>query len=323
MRYGALAAALLCLAATPTLAAGPFDTGAHLGAALGFGAGETTGAGSSGATTCDESGTLYPLLGSADLTSVVYGVGGYAQFAGTGLNLIDDGSSMTSTGSTSGTFQPVTSTDGLDAAFIESNHDTACILLHPGTSGLAGQGFVFASAPPADSLAVRGSSDDYYSSGTIEQGLVNTPTTAGPAVATSGLIGSAFAGYDWRLSKIIVAGIEGDVSLAGIAGGATGSRVGTNAMASIRGRVGVTFDRFLVYLTGGLALGNVWSEGGGTVKSALAIGTTGGVGTEYALTEVASLRFEERFVSFQPVSLGGTSVTQSFAQSLIGYSQHF
>jgi outer membrane immunogenic protein len=83
-----------------------------------------------------------------------------------------------------------------------------------------------------------------------------------------GFLGGVQLGYNWQWDKIVL-GVEADVQGASIGGAAAvdtftspgfGTIVGTttnkmDAFGTIRGRVGVAFDRVLVYGTGGYAAG--------------------------------------------------------------------
>jgi outer membrane immunogenic protein len=103
-----------------------------------------------------------------------------------------------------------------------------------------------------------------YSTDWAYPGEINSPS-----VNSDGVIGGLEFGYNYQLSPALVAGLEGDVSWAGVTGsdsvgGTTDySRVMTGSdrtdfLSTVRLRLGLTpFDRVLVFATGGLALANV------------------------------------------------------------------
>ena len=79
----------------------------------------------------------------------------------------------------------------------------------------------------------------------------------------SGLVGGMHGGYNWQVNTFVF-GLEGDLSATGwdahgvFPGPASsaGSRMinsKVNLLASLRGRLGLAFDRTLLYVTGGLA----------------------------------------------------------------------
>jgi outer membrane immunogenic protein len=114
--------------------------------------------------------------------------------------------------------------------------------------------------------------------------------------------GGGFAGYNACLGSSLVVGLEADVTKYGNAKtfsqtvGTTGFGLGYDANwgGSIRARIGLPFDRFLVYATGGIA--GVQQKGFGVVRnlttgantiessSKFGIGYVVGVGAEYAMS---------------------------------------
>ncbi len=169
-------------------------------------------------------------------------------------------------------------------------------------------------------------------------GLV-APTAAASAAAVAqsikadphGFIGGGEIGYNWQFAPQWVAGIEADISGAGIkgsdtksgaslAGGFPFTQLVTASVAAqekvdwlgtVRGRLGFTpLDRFLVYGTGGLAYGHVnasttVSENinspifgpfptttAATSDSATRTGWAAGFGFEYGLTQNWTVKAE-------------------------------
>ena len=73
---------------------------------------------------------------------------------------------------------------------------------------------------------------------------------------SGGLIGGTI-GYNWQVGQLVI-GAEGDIDWSGMGGTSTvlcppGCTTRNDWLATVRGRVGYAFDRFLPYLTGGLA----------------------------------------------------------------------
>jgi outer membrane immunogenic protein len=143
------------------------------------------------------------------------------------------------------------------------------------------------------------------------------PTTLKP----QGIIGGMQTGYNWQINSVLL-GFEADANWLG---GST-SRVlvntvtgliamgdfmanSTNAtfLSTVRARLGVTFDRALFYVTGGLAIGTIKTTDSfgfvsGTIVAATnntttrAGGTVGG-GFEYAFTDNWSAKVEYLYVN--------------------------
>jgi outer membrane immunogenic protein len=132
----------------------------------------------------------------------------------------------------------------------------------------------------------------------------------GPATFTQdydsdGFIGGVFAGYNWQSSQFVY-GIEGDIEYTDIDGGFTingdGSTVDVGFQGSLRARVGVAFDRFMVYGTGGVAFADIDYElfdvGDTEAFGDTAVGWTIGGGAEAAVTDQIFVRAEYRYTDF-------------------------
>jgi outer membrane immunogenic protein len=132
-------------------------------------------------------------------------------------------------------------------------------------------------------------------------------------VNMSGVIGGAHAGYNLQISQFVF-GIEGSVDGTNMqktfqvgtcplfCGTATTK---TDVQGSIRGRVGVAFDRALLYATGGVTVTNITNTydttafGGGFASlSTSRTGPTVGGGLQYAITNNLSVRGEYRYTDF-------------------------
>jgi opacity protein-like surface antigen len=140
---------------------------------------------------------------------------------------------------------------------------------------------------------------------------------------TAGFIGGAQSGYNLQYNNFVV-GIETDIQGAGIqktssvtgtfpqvGGGTTG--VGTitttdrlNYFGTVRGRVGVAFDRTLLYATGGLIYGDVNDSYQRVFPAVSFVGSSDtvrfgavvGAGVEYAFTEHWSGKIEGLYYDF-------------------------
>jgi outer membrane immunogenic protein len=150
-----------------------------------------------------------------------------------------------------------------------------------------------------------------------------------------GVIGGAHVGYNLQIDQWVV-GLEGTVdgtSLSqtvvapfsgNIPAGSITRLASWDIQGSFRGRVGVAFDRALIYATGGVAFGGfnaTFSNGiaekflpvGSTsIFSSTRLGWTVGSGIEYAMTNNWSVRAEYRYTDF------GTFTDSPFADSFTG-----
>lgn len=147
------------------------------------------------------------------------------------------------------------------------------------------------------------------------QSTYDTATNASFAdIDPDGVFGGAYAGYSYQFGNGVVVGIEGDINASGIDGRAQfdlgdGTLIpGTFAesdiewTASVRGRLGYGMDRFLPYITGGVAVadydhtligGPAPFEYGETY-----VGWTIGGGLEYAFTDNITTRVEYRYSDY-------------------------
>lgn len=127
-----------------------------------------------------------------------------------------------------------------------------------------------------------------------------------------GLIGM-YGGYMRRIDQVLL-GIETDFDIADVdgAGNSTvAARQTTHVdwMGSLRARIGIAIDSSLLYVTGGIAYGQLQSEQyvvGGAMPYAsnheLMTGWTAGGGIEQALTDNIALRLEYRYTDFGKTS---------------------
>ena len=131
----------------------------------------------------------------------------------------------------------------------------------------------------------------------------------------SGGFGGLYAGFNHQFDGGLVLGIEGDYSFAsvrdttlyralGVDDPAFGGELKLDSVGSIRLRAGYAMDRWLPFVTGGLAVGSykhttVDIPGGpyADVKDTIT-GYTLGAGAEYAVTDNWMVRGEYRFADF-------------------------
>ena len=87
-------------------------------------------------------------------------------------------------------------------------------------------------------------------------------------------------GYNYQIRHFVV-GAEADIDWASISGTTTtaacpaGCKTGDSWLSTVRGRVGYAADRFLPFITGGAALGNINATTAGLTTSAANAGLGG------------------------------------------------
>lgn len=132
-----------------------------------------------------------------------------------------------------------------------------------------------------------------------------------------GAFGGIHAGYNYQFDGSIVLGAEADVNLSAAKSDSVAAFRGIlksdlKWFGSTRLRAGYAIDRFLPYLTGGLAFAGFDHDfigGGGTISlSDTYFGWTAGAGLEYAFTDNLTGRVEYRYTDYgsQSYTLPGT-----------------
>ena len=123
----------------------------------------------------------------------------------------------------------------------------------------------------------------------------SSPLTSGSFDISGGMVGGTI-GYNWQAGQVVF-GLEGDGDWSDIRGSApcagTTCSFRNDWFATARGRLGYAFDRFLPYVTGGAAFGNIKNTiaGVGSADQTRA-GWTLGAGLEYAISGPWSIKAE-------------------------------
>jgi len=128
---------------------------------------------------------------------------------------------------------------------------------------------------------------------------------------SGGLIGGTI-GYNWQLGGQWVLGVEGDIDWTGIRGSTNnnflcplGCETRNHWLATARGRAGYAWDRFLPYVTAGLALGDVAAARPGfPAGTNTTAGWTVGAGVEFAVVPNVSVKAEYLFVALSDFNCG-------------------
>ncbi len=117
-----------------------------------------------------------------------------------------------------------------------------------------------------------------------------------------GFLGGLQAGYNAQWGNI-VGGVEIDGSWSGVEGSTLAGAVDSdlNWVGTARVRVGYAIDRFLPYITGGLALGEVEIQNNvtGFSESNTHLGWTIGAGVEAAVTQNITVKGEYAYIDLQ------------------------
>ncbi len=123
-------------------------------------------------------------------------------------------------------------------------------------------------------------------------------TKSGQFIDTkTGFTGGITAGYNHQINNFVV-GLEGDYNYSGLSGrgftlpGPAFVKGELTSFGTLRGRLGVAFDRALIYGTGGYAFGFSSLESGFLKSTSSHHGYVVGAGLEYAFTQNVSAKAE-------------------------------
>ena len=134
-----------------------------------------------------------------------------------------------------------------------------------------------------------------------------------------GFVGGGQVGYNYQMGQFVV-GLEADLQAADLSSGNNLGliNVKTDYFGTVRARVGVAFDRFMPYITGGWAYGNVKTSIPGIGFSSDRSHTGGyavGGGLEYAFTNNIIAGVEYLYVDLGEKNIlgAGTKVGTDFS----------
>ena len=143
----------------------------------------------------------------------------------------------------------------------------------------------------------------------------SAPFPTGSFNTSGGLVGGTL-GYNWQMGQLVF-GVEGDIDWSNIRGSTpcagTTCETRNDWLGTARGRLGYAFGRFLPYVTGGAAFGNVKTNiaGIGSASDTKAGWTLGG-GLEYGLAGPWSIKAEYLYVDLGHNSVGARLSTPTF-----------
>jgi outer membrane immunogenic protein len=125
---------------------------------------------------------------------------------------------------------------------------------------------------------------------------------------SGGLVGGT-VGYNYQFGQAVV-GIEGDIDWADINGTTTngcavGCKTSDSWLSTVRGRLGYAADRFMPFITGGAAFGDIKESvpGFGSANTTNAGWTLGG-GLEFAVAQNWTVKAEYLYVDLGKLNCG-------------------
>lgn len=129
-----------------------------------------------------------------------------------------------------------------------------------------------------------------------------------PLDQLKGVLGGVQVGYNYDLGGLVL-GVEGDFQLANVKHTPVGGSFAIEQFGTVRARAGLAVDRFLPYVTGGLAVANANVNNSGVApaynENKVHVGWTVGAGVEFAATDNITLKTEYLYADFGKASYAG------------------
>ena len=160
---------------------------------------------------------------------------------------------------------------------------------------------------------------------------VGAPLSSGTFNTKGGLVGGTL-GYNYQMGQVVL-GLEGDGSWSNIRGSGTclagtiTCGVKNDWLATARGRLGYAVDRFMPYITGGAAFGDIKTSAAGFADSTTTkTGWTAGGGVEAKISGPWSAKVEYLYVDLgRGGSIGVPASDSSFKSNIVraGLNYHF
>ncbi|HXY89608.1 MAG TPA: outer membrane protein [Xanthobacteraceae bacterium] len=135
-----------------------------------------------------------------------------------------------------------------------------------------------------------------------------------------GLVGGT-VGYNYQIGQTVL-GIEGDVDWQNVKGStacvAGVCQTKSDWLSTVRGRLGYAVDRFMPYVTGGAAFGDVKATTPGLgSQSDTRTGWTVGGGTEYAFAPNWTVKAEYLYVDLGKFNCGVCGANVKFNENIV------
>ncbi|MBC8130145.1 MAG: porin family protein [Rhizobiaceae bacterium] len=163
-----------------------------------------------------------------------------------------------------------------------------------------------------------------YAGGFVGYSVSDFDQSGGADFDGEGFVGGVYTGYNFQTDRLVY-GLEADLGYSGLdAGGfdaATGAPLTAdgNAFGSLRARVGVAYDPFLFFATGGVAVANTELTSNGVEDDNTHFGYTVGAGVETQVTDDIAARLEYRYSDFESKTydFGSTATSAGFDENSI------
>jgi outer membrane immunogenic protein len=150
----------------------------------------------------------------------------------------------------------------------------------------------------------------------LTAGLASGDLSNSIGLEPSGFVGGLTGGANWQWGNVVF-GLETDISYSGVDDGIAGYKWELDWYGTTRARFGYAWDRFMPYLTGGLAYGRGTYKIAGYNDDASHVGWTVGAGVEGAITQNWSAKVEYLYVDLGEKHYGDLPWKNEFDASVL------
>ncbi|MGA2565990.1 MAG: outer membrane protein [Pseudolabrys sp.] len=148
----------------------------------------------------------------------------------------------------------------------------------------------------------------------------SAPLSSGAFDTSGGLVGGTL-GYNYQMDNVVF-GVEGDIDWSDLHGSAacagTTCETRNNWLSTVRGRLGYSIDRFMPYVTGGAAFGDIKTSvaGVGDTQTTRAGWTVGG-GLEAAIAGPWTAKAEYLYVNLGDAGTAVPGASANFHTNIV------
>jgi outer membrane immunogenic protein len=149
---------------------------------------------------------------------------------------------------------------------------------------------------------------------------ISAPVSSGSYDTSGGLVGGTL-GYNYQMGQVVF-GLEGDIDWSDLHGSApcagTTCETRNNWLGTARGRLGYAVDRFMPYVTGGAAFGDIKTSiaGVGDTRTTKAGWTVGG-GIEAAIAGPWTAKVEYLYVDLGDTGTAVPGANANFRSNIV------
>ena len=149
-------------------------------------------------------------------------------------------------------------------------------------------------------------------------------SVTGSATDPSGIFGGGQLGYNWQNGRFVY-GVETDLQVSSADDTAGGVQFSTPWWGTTRGRLGYTWNAFMLYGTLGLGYGDVKAQTAGLSETRTQFGWAAGLGVEVGLNRAWSAKAEYLYMDLGDRNYSTTATSNSLWSNMlrIGVNYHF